>query len=97
MAGSSPAMTPLLKFADAHYYVGMTKDQIDAILDRVHSWPKARQEDAARVLLAMEAQDSSTYVLSDEERADVEAALAEAARGEFATDEEVAAVLGHKA
>jgi predicted transcriptional regulator len=35
-------------------------------------------------------------VLSDEERAEIEAALAEAARGEFATDEEVAAVLGRK-
>ena len=31
----------------------MTKDQIYAVLDRVHSWPKARQEDAARLLLAM--------------------------------------------
>jgi hypothetical protein len=68
----------------------MTKDQIDAVLDRIHSWPKARQEDAVRVLLAMESQDASTYVLSDEERADIEAALEEVARGEEASDAEVA-------
>jgi hypothetical protein len=55
----------------------MTKDQIDAVLDRVHSWPKSRQEDAVRLLLAMEAQDVTPYILSDEERADLEAALAE--------------------
>ncbi len=70
----------------------MTKDQIDAVLDRVHSWPKARQEDAARILLAMEAEPVAPYALSDEERADLEAELAEAARGEFATPEDVEAV-----
>ncbi len=72
------------------YSQAMTKDQIDAVLDRIHSWPKARQEDVVRVLLAMEAQDTSTYVLSDEERADLEAALEEVARGEIASVAEVA-------
>jgi hypothetical protein len=70
----------------------MTKDQISAVLERVHSWPEARQEDAARILLAMEAQSAEPYVLSEEERADLEAALQEAERGEFATDAEVEAV-----
>jgi predicted transcriptional regulator len=70
----------------------MTREQIDTILDRVRSWPEARQEDAALVLLAMEAQDSDLYRLSEEERADIDQALEELARGEVATDEEVAAV-----
>jgi predicted transcriptional regulator len=70
----------------------MTKDQIAAVLDRVRSWPAARQEDAARVLLAMEAEDASPYLLDAEERAEIEAALGEAARGEFATEAEVEAV-----
>jgi hypothetical protein len=70
----------------------MTRDQIDAVLDRVHSWPKARQEDAVRLLLAMEAQAPDPYVLSPEERADLEAALDEVARGEVATDADVEAV-----
>jgi len=48
--------------------------------------------DAAEVLLAMEAENLGPYRLSDEERADIEAALDEIARGEVASNEEVAAV-----
>jgi hypothetical protein len=70
----------------------MTKDQIDAVLDRVHSWPKERQEDAVQVLLTMEAEGTGRYLLSPEERADLEAALAEVARGEVASDQEVETV-----
>ena len=70
----------------------MTKNQIDAVLDRVHSWPSARQEVAVRLLLTMELQAPEPYVLNPEERADLEAALDEVARGEVATDAEVEAV-----
>lgn len=69
----------------------MTKGEIEAILDRVRMWPRPRQEDAARILLAMEAQDASVYRLSDEERADIDASLEELARGEIALNEEVRA------
>ena len=70
----------------------MTRDQIDAILERVRTWPPERQEDAAQMLLAMEAEGTAPYELSEEERKDIEEGLAEADRGEFATEEEVAAV-----
>jgi hypothetical protein len=70
----------------------MTKEQIDSVLERVRNWPPARQEDAVQLLLAMEAQGSEPYQLSDEESADIDAALEELARGEVASDEEVAAV-----
>ena len=70
----------------------MNKAQIDSILDRVRTWPEERQEDAARILLAMEGQDTGTYRLSDEERAEIRAALEEVERGEVASDQEVAAV-----
>ena len=70
----------------------MTKDQIDAVLDRVRSWPKARQEDAVRVFLSMEVPAPEPYVLNAEERADLEAAFEDVARGEVATDAEVEAV-----
>ena len=70
----------------------MTKEQIDSVLDRVRTWPPERQKDAVRVLLQMEAAGTEVYVLSDEERAEIELSLDEARRGEFATDEEVAAV-----
>jgi predicted transcriptional regulator len=44
------------------------------------------------LLLAMEGQDANLYRLSEEERADIDQALEEMARGEVASDEEVAAV-----
>ena len=70
----------------------MTKEQIESVLNRVLEWPAKRQEDAVRMLLDMEKQDSYDHELSEEERADLREALAEAERGEFATDEEVEAV-----
>ena len=70
----------------------MTKEQIEAVFDRVRTWPPERHEDAAEMLLMMEEQGVAPYELSEEERVEVEAALAEADRGEFATDEEVEAV-----
>lgn len=71
----------------------MTKDQIDAVLERVKTWPKDQQEFAAQVLLDIEANTSGAeYVLTDEERADLDAAIGAADRGEFATDQEVAEV-----
>jgi predicted transcriptional regulator len=70
----------------------MTKEQIEAVFDRVRTWPLERQDDAAEMLLMMEEQGVAPYELSEEERVEIEAALAEADRGEFATDEEVEAV-----
>jgi len=68
----------------------MTKDQIDAVLERVRTWPPERQEDAARVLLQMEAAGNEMYELSPEELADIEEGLKEIERGEVATEGEVA-------
>lgn len=70
----------------------MTKDQIEAIFERVRNWPAERQEDAAEMLLRMEEQGVEPYKLDEDERLEIEAALAEAERGEFASDEEVEAV-----
>ncbi len=69
----------------------MTREQIDAILERVRSWPPERQEDAAQMLLAMEAEGVAPYELSEEERLDLEEGLREVERGEIASDEEVKA------
>ncbi len=74
----------------------MTKAEIDAVLDRVKMWPPEKQEEAMRVLLEIEAgakgESVGVYQLSPEELADIEDGQAEIRRGEFATDEEVAAV-----
>jgi hypothetical protein len=72
----------------------MTKEEIEDILERVRTWPLQRQEDAALMLLSMEFQGTDVYVLSPEERADVLEGLAQAERGEFASDEEVEALFG---
>jgi len=45
----------------------MSKEQVKAVLDRVLTWPAERQEDAAKVLTLMEAQDDSAYQLTDEQ------------------------------
>jgi predicted transcriptional regulator len=70
----------------------MTKAEIDAVLDRVKTWPPERQEEAMRVLLEMEAEVRGVYHLTEEDRREIELSMEEARRGEFATDEEVAAV-----
>ena len=43
----------------------MSKEQVKAVLDRVLTWPGERQEDAAKVLSLMEAQDYNAYRLTD--------------------------------
>ena len=70
----------------------MTQDEIQAVLERVRSWPKERQEDAARILLAME-EETEPYTLDEEDLADIDAAEEEIRRGDPpASDEEVRAV-----
>ena len=55
----------------------MTRDQVRAILDRVMSWPVARQADVARIVEVMEEQDSSPLRMSDEDAAEVRRRLTE--------------------
>ena len=72
----------------------MTKSEIDAVLDRVKSWPPERQEDAVAMLLEIEAEATGVYQLTEEDRKEIELSMEEARRGEFATDEDVAVVFG---
>jgi len=55
----------------------MKKDQIKAVLDRVLTWPRERQEQAVRLLSEMEQQDNAALTLSDEQLAEVERRLAD--------------------
>ena len=64
---------------------------LEEILERVKSWPKERQDDAARVLEALEQSGTDVYQLSDEERAAVEVGLEQARRGEFVSDADMEA------
>jgi hypothetical protein len=59
------------------YIPVMTKDQVKEILDRVLTWPPERQQDAAEILMSIEAQDRSGYQLSDEQLAELRRRRAE--------------------
>lgn len=54
--------------------------------------PSDVQDELARMILAIVEREGEVYELSDEELASLETSLAQADRGEFATDEEVAAL-----
>ena len=55
-----------------------------------------RQEDAAHILLRMEELGVEPYQLDEDERREIEAALAEAERGEFASDVPMSPVRARK-
>jgi hypothetical protein len=46
---------PSIRKAPSGICSAMTKDQVKEVLDRVLTWPPERQEDAAQLLLALEA------------------------------------------
>ena len=59
-------------------------------LAAVGRWPASRQDEAAEMLLALD-RLGTTYTASPEELAAIDEALAQAERGEFASDAEVEA------
>ena len=70
----------------------MTEDQVKEVLDRVLTWPRERQEDAAQLLLALEAREGELYHPDDEEWLAIEEGFAQAKRGAFVSAEEIAAL-----
>ncbi|ACE99803.1 conserved hypothetical protein [Rhodopseudomonas palustris TIE-1] len=71
----------------------MTDEQVKETLERVLSWPRSRREDAAQLLLALEAREGEFYQPDDDEWAAIEEGVAQARRGEFASADEIAALL----
>jgi predicted transcriptional regulator len=66
---------------------------LEIAIEAARQLEPAEQDELARTIMAMvNGGDAGVYVLSDEERAAVEIGIAQADRGEFATDEEVAAL-----
>ncbi len=64
---------------------------IDALIERVASWPEAAQEEAVNSLLAIEERLVGRYPTTPEERAAIFRGLAEAGRNQFVSDEEMTA------
>jgi len=71
----------------------MTLSEIQAILERLPTWPEDKQELALELLKWIEAKDlEDDFELSAEDWADLEEGLAEADRGEFVSEEELQAL-----
>lgn len=64
-------------------------DLLERALAVVRRWPAARQDEAAELLLALDRLGADHHVASEDELAAVDEALAQAERGEFATDAQV--------
>jgi len=69
----------------------MTK-LLDQALEAVRELPPDVQDDIARIVLQLARDDAEPVTLTPDERAAIAASKAAAARGEFATDEQVRAV-----
>ena len=61
----------------------LNKSNIKAVLDRVLTWPPERQDEVARMLHVLEAQEGEFYHPTDEEWAAITEGYAEAKCGEF--------------
>ena len=66
----------------------MTK-LLTEVLQKVAELPAGRQDDAARTLLTLLENDARRYRLTDTQVREVELAMQEADRGEFASDREM--------
>jgi predicted transcriptional regulator len=67
----------------------MTREQINAVLEAVRTWPQEDQEELAEVAREIEARRTGVYVMNEEERAAVREGLDQARRGEFVPDDEM--------
>lgn len=65
---------------------------LDIAIDQVRALPPERQDEIAQVLLDMAATGEDIYVLTPAEKASLAESIAQAERGEFASDEEVEAI-----
>ena len=66
---------------------------LEQALDAVKELTPEEQDEIARTILGLVGKDGEeTYILSDEENAAIDRSLKAAERGEFAADEEVAAL-----
>jgi hypothetical protein len=74
----------------------MTK-LLEHAVDTVRALPAEVRDELARLLLQLAGDEQPVIQLTAEERADLTDADAEIARGEFATDEQIRAMLAKRA
>lgn len=69
----------------------MTK-LLEHAIEKVKCLPTSAQDDVAHVLISIAEGGQTPYKLTDTQRVEVRAALAEVERGEFATEQEMSAL-----
>jgi hypothetical protein len=67
----------------------MTKDQIDAVLESVRSWPQQDQEELVELAREIAARRTGVFHMTNEEYVAVREGLTQARRGEFVPDDEM--------
>jgi hypothetical protein len=70
----------------------MKSKALNAVLERVATWPESAQEELAELVLEIEQGRSGDYQATPEELTAIDEALEAVKRGEIATDAEVEAV-----
>ncbi|MDJ0449149.1 hypothetical protein [Methylocystis sp. JR02] len=65
---------------------------LDRAFKAARNLPPAMQDDLARAIMAMTGEVTSVVQLTAEEEASFDESYAQAARGEFATDEQIRAI-----
>ena len=61
------------------------------LLKRVEDWPEPDQEELVETAREIESRRTGVYVIDDREWSDIQQGIAEADRGEFVSDEDIAA------
>jgi predicted transcriptional regulator len=71
----------------------MTSDQLNAVLNRVRSWPEEDQEELIEAAHEIEARREDVYRLSEAERQGIRRGLTAMQEGRFASEECITAIL----
>jgi len=71
----------------------MTKEQIDAVLESVRSWPLEDQEELIEYVREIEARRKGVYRVIEAEREGIERGIEAMRDGKFASDGRAAAIL----
>jgi predicted transcriptional regulator len=69
----------------------MTKEQIEAVFERIRTWPEDWQDDAVQAFLRLEQDYENPFELTEEEERELNEGLAEIERGEVVPESEMEA------
>jgi len=70
----------------------MTREQINAVLEAVRTWPQEDQEELAETARVIEARRTGVYAMNNDEHAAVREGFDQARRSEFVPDDEMDAL-----